>query len=44
VYKEGDVGSMVYIIKSGEFEVTKKFKKEVSKEIDMSKLIGPQNN
>jgi hypothetical protein len=33
---------MVYIIKGGEFEVSKKFKKEESKEIDASKLLAPK--
>lgn len=33
---------MVYIIRNGEFEVNKKFKKEEVKSFDMSKLIGIQ--
>jgi hypothetical protein len=32
---------MVYIIKTGEFEVNKKFKKEEIKEVDVSKLLFP---
>jgi hypothetical protein len=32
---------MVYIIKNGELEVTKKIKNEERKEIDMVKLLGP---
>jgi CRP-like cAMP-binding protein len=28
VYKEGDECSMIYIIKEGEFEMSKKFKKD----------------
>jgi CRP-like cAMP-binding protein len=35
---------MVYIIRNGEFEVNKKFKKEEVKSFDMSKLIGIQKN
>lgn len=31
---------MVYIIQNGEFEVTKKFKKEETKEVDIGKLLG----
>ena len=34
---------MVYIIKNGEFEVTKKLKTEYKKEIDMSQFIGPDH-
>ena len=34
---------MVYIIKSGEFEINKKFKKEEIREVDMSRLLGPKN-
>ena len=42
IYKEGDTSHMVYIIKTGEFEVNKKFKREEVKEIDMSRLLGPK--
>lgn len=34
---------MVYIIKSGEFEVTKRFVKIEIKEIDITKFIGPKS-
>ena len=33
---------MVYIIKTGEFEISKKFKKEEQKQYDMSKMLGPK--
>lgn len=42
VYREGDESSMVYIIKQGEFEVTKKFVKPEVKEIDIQKFLGPK--
>jgi hypothetical protein len=35
---------MVYIIRHGEFEVNKKFKKEEVKSFDVSKLIGTQKS
>ena len=35
---------MVYIIKEGEFEITKRFKRsEVKKDFDMSKLLNLQS-
>eukprot|EP00347_Sterkiella_histriomuscorum_P019194 403342576 len=43
VYREGDESSMVYIIKSGEFEVTKKFMKQETQEIDVQKFLGPRS-
>lgn len=42
MYREGDAPAMVYIIKNGEFEVNKKFKKEDIKEIDAVKLLHPK--
>ena len=33
---------MIYIIKSGEFEIQKKFKKPRDSNFDVSRLIGPK--
>jgi hypothetical protein len=33
---------MIYIIKSGEFEVNKKFKREDVKELDPTKIFAPK--
>ncbi|CDW81071.1 UNKNOWN [Stylonychia lemnae] len=44
VYREGDASEMVYIIKSGEFEVTKRFVKQTVREIDVTSYIGPKAN
>jgi hypothetical protein len=40
VYKEGEPNNFVYIIKNGEFEVTKRLKTEEKKEIDIASLVG----
>lgn len=40
IYREGEESDTVYIIKSGDFEVTKRFKKEQVKEIDVMKLLS----
>lgn len=48
VYKEGDKSDWVYLVKSGEFEVTKKLKVQLKKNCDENmaeckKLLGAQN-
>lgn len=44
IYKEGDPSSMAYIIKTGEFEVAKKFRKMEKKHVDIGKLLFPNKN
>ena len=40
VYREGEESENVYIIKQGEFEVTKKFVRHEVKEVDVSKYLS----
>lgn len=42
VYREGEDSNFIFIIKSGDFEVTKRFKKEEIKEVDVMKLLAPK--
>jgi len=42
VFREGEEAAFVYIIRSGDFEVTKRFKKEEVKEVDVMKLLAPR--
>jgi hypothetical protein len=35
---------MVYIIKRGEFEITKRIKTEEKKDLDIMKFIGPSSS
>lgn len=45
VYREGEESNHIFIIKSGEFEVTKRFiKAKEKKQIDVFKLLGPNHN
>eukprot|EP00347_Sterkiella_histriomuscorum_P023290 403335214 len=44
LYREGQDAEMIYIIQNGEFEVTKRFKKEQVKEVDISKLLSQKKD
>jgi len=44
VYKEGSQPDFIYIIKEGEFELTKKQIKEKQTNYKYEKLIGPQED